>query len=264
MPDSHLTRAGARIAYEVTGSGPPLAYAHGIFLSREAVRNLGVFDFEAVGRGRRMLTYDQRGHGHSTGRPVIDDYRFENLGDDLLELMDAAGFDEPMDMIGSSLGAATALHAALSRPDRFRRLVLMIPPVAWESGEKPARQWYLDAADAVEELGGPRWREQWAQQPPLPIFAEFPSFSFDPDIPDDLLPAALRGVGVSDLPAHEALRTLPHPTLVVTWDTDPLHPIATAETLAAVIPDATLHVAYTVKDVQTWTTRIADFLSDGT
>ena len=120
--DSHFAADGATIAYRVTGSGASVGYAHGVLLSRDVVRGLGIFDLETIAGGRRLLTYDQRGHGHSTGRARPADYRFEQAADDLLDLLDAAGINEPIDFAGSSLGAATALYAALAVPDRFRRL----------------------------------------------------------------------------------------------------------------------------------------------
>lgn len=130
MADRFLTRDGARIAYEFHGSGPCLGYAHGVPLSRAAVRRLGLLDLDALAAGRRLLTYDQRGHGLSTGRPIAEDYLFENFAGDLLALLDELDVDEPMDFAGSSLGSDTALRAALASPERFRRLVLMIPPVS--------------------------------------------------------------------------------------------------------------------------------------
>lgn len=85
---------GATIAYQVSGSGsPPVAYAHGVLLSRAAVRGLGILDVEAIADGRRPLLYDQRGHGHSTGRPQPEYYTFEQAGVDLLDLLTAAGFE---------------------------------------------------------------------------------------------------------------------------------------------------------------------------
>lgn len=74
--DSCLARDGAQIAYQFTGSGTPIGYAHGVFLSRRAVRRLELFDVDALAEGRRLLAYDQREHGNSTGRPVCDDCRF--------------------------------------------------------------------------------------------------------------------------------------------------------------------------------------------
>lgn len=260
--DRYFTRNGATIAYEFTGSGRPVGYAHGVFLSRAAVRRMQVFDFDRIASGRSLLTYDQRGHGDSTGRPVAEDYEFANVADDLLGLMDAEGIDEPIDFTGSSLGVATALYAALAAPERFRRLVLVIPPVAWETGQEPARKWYLDAADAIDARGAAAWRKEWADSPPLPIFADFPKADMNPEVPDELLPHLLRGIGNSDLPDPGRLATLPHPTLILLWDRDPLHPVDTAQRLHETIPDSTLHVAHTVDDVQTWTQRTIDFLAD--
>ncbi|MEU1956078.1 alpha/beta fold hydrolase [Nocardia rhamnosiphila] len=215
-----------------------------------------------VAGGRRLLTYDQRGHGHSTGRPQADDYRFENFGRDLLALLDAVGIDEPMDFAGSSLGCDVALRSAIAAPDRFRRLVLMIPPVAWESGPQQVRHWYRDAAEAIDAEGPAAWLRQWAEGEPLPIFADYPEFGFTPDVPDELLAPILRGIGRSDMPASAEIATLAHPTLILAWDTDPLHPISTAETLCDLMPNATLHVSTSVADIMTWTDRTAEFLAD--
>lgn len=261
MQDRYVTRAGATIAYELTGSGPLLGYAHGVFLSRAAVRRLHLLDFDTVAADHRLLTYDQRGHGHSTGRPISDDYRFENFTLDLLALLDELGHDEPIDFMGSSLGCDVALRAAITAPERFRRLVLIIPPVAWEDGPNQARQWYTDSAEAIESDGAARWRQEWTQRKPLPIFADYPAFDLTPDIPDELLAPVLRGIGESDLPAPEEIAALSHPALILTWDTDPLHPVSTAERLHELLPDSILHVSTTVDDVRTWTNRITEFLA---
>lgn len=261
MQDSHVTRAGAKIAYELTGSGPLLGYAHGVFLSRAAVRRLHLLDFDALAADHRLLTYDQRGHGHSTGRPIADDYRFENFTLDLLDLLDEQALDEPIDFMGSSLGCDVALRAAIAQPGHFRRLVLIIPPVAWEEGPNPTRRWYTDNAEVIESRGAAHWRQEWARREPLPIFADYPSFDLTPDIPDELLAPILRGIGESDLPAPEDVAALPHPAMILAWDTDPLHPVSTAERLHELLPDSMLHVSTTVADVQTWTNRIADFLA---
>ncbi|MBF6320556.1 alpha/beta hydrolase [Nocardia cyriacigeorgica] len=262
LQDSYFERDGGRIAYRVAGSGRPLGYAHGVLLSRAGVRGLKLFDIEAVADGRRLLTYDQRGHGRSTGRPRIEDYRFENFSRDLLGLLDAAGIDEPMDFVGSSLGCDVALRSAIAAPQRFRRLVLMIPPVAWESGPQLARDWYTDAADAIDTEGPEAWLHQWAESEPLPIFADYPEFGFTPDVPHELLSPILRGIGCSDLADPAEIATLVHPTLILAWDTDPLHPISTAETLRELLPNATLHVSTSVADIKTWTDRTAAFLAD--
>lgn len=78
---------------------------------------------------------------------------------------------------------------------------------------------------------------------------------------DELLPSVLRGVGRSDLPAPDAIATLIHPTLILAWDTDPLHPVSTAERLKELIPGSQLHVSTSVADIKTWTDRITEFVT---
>ncbi|MET8800826.1 alpha/beta hydrolase [Nocardia sp. NPDC004568] len=261
-PDSYLIRPAARIAYQFHGSGSPVGYAHGVPLSRAAVRRLGLFDIDALGFGRRLLTYDQRGHGRSTGRPVTEDYRFENFTADLLALLEELDLDEPMDFVGSSLGADCALRAAIAEPHRFRRLALLIPPASGETGPDRATRWYFDTAEQIEELGAAQWRRAAAHAEPLPIFAEYPQFDLTPDVADELLVSVLRGVGSSELPPDEAISTIHQPTLILAWDTDPLHPVTTAERLHELIPASTLQVATSVNEIKTWTRRVTDFFAD--
>ncbi|ADD44955.1 alpha/beta fold hydrolase [Stackebrandtia nassauensis] len=262
MADSHFTHDNATIAYELKGSGRPVAYSHGVPLSRAAVRGLDLFDFDALAKQHRLLTYDHRGHGQSTGRPVTEDYRFENFAADFLALLDELGIDEPLDFTGSSLGADTVLRTAITAPHRLRRLVLMIPPVAWDEVADQAKQWYFDTADIIENNGAAAWRKEAANAAPPPIFADYPKFRFTPDVSDALLPSVLRGVGSSDLPEPEAIAGIQHPVLILAWDTDPLHPVATAEKLRELLPHSTLHVSTTVADVKTWTDRITGFLAE--
>ena len=259
--DRYLMTDGAAIAYQLSGSpGPvPVGYGHGVFMSREVVRGLGIFDIHTIAHGRPMITYDQRGHGASRGRPRPLDYRFEVAATDLLGVLDAADLTVPIDFAGSSLGAAAGLYAVLAAPQRFRRLALVIPPVGWETGTDQQRQWYSDTADLIDSIGPAAWRQQWADAPPSPIFADYPQGKFTPAIHDDIVSAALRGVGASDLPDPGLLRSISQPTLILAWDTDPLHPISTAETIAELIPHATLHVARHLSDIQAWTDLTTDF-----
>ena len=67
------------------------------------------------------------------------------------------------------------------------------------------------------------------------------------------------GTAATDLPRDEALRTITHPTLILARETDPGHPVSSAELLARVPPH--LHVSATAADVPTWSDRIGTFLA---
>jgi pimeloyl-ACP methyl ester carboxylesterase len=54
---------------------------------------------------------------------------------------------------------------------------------------------------------------------------------------------------------------LDHPTLILAWDTDPGHPVSTAERLHQLLSKSDLHVATTMPDVRAWPERVATFLS---
>ncbi|BAJ32034.1 MULTISPECIES: alpha/beta hydrolase [Kitasatospora] len=256
-----IERPHATLAYTVTGGPGPLAvHAHGALSSRAHERRAGLFDWTGLDRARRLARYDARGHGESTGRPVPDDYRYAVLADDLLALCDHLSPDAPVTALGASMGAATVLWAALARPERFDRLVLAIPAVAW-AARAPRRSGLLAAATLVERRGATALTAAARVTGPPAVLAETPSYTTEFDLPDALLPAAMRAAAASDLPTPETLRDLPHPTLLLAWDTDPLHPLTTARTLAAHLPDARLHIADTLADVRSWGRLATDFLA---
>ncbi|MEU1394795.1 hypothetical protein ABZ403_01810 [Micromonospora zamorensis] len=62
-------------------------------------------------------------------------------------------------------------------------------------------------------------------------------------------------------PATKPCPRLPHPTLILTWETDPGHPVSTAVLLARVLPDAHLHVSATAADIPTSSDRIGTVLA---
>lgn len=264
MADLHLDLDRARIAYDVAGPADAVrtaVVAHGLTASRAGDDAGGVFDWTALAEGHRLVRYDARGHGASTGAPDPASYAWPALADDLLALLDAVSPDAPVDAVGASMGTATILWAATRRPDRFRRLVLTIPPTAWATRAAQA-DGYEQGARAIERLGLAPWVRAGAAQPQTPVLAAggFPRGG-DPAVPEDLLPSALRGAALSDLPDPGALAALPHPTLVLPWTTDPGHPVSTAERLAALLPAATLEVADTPDAIRGWGRRAAEFLA---
>jgi 3-oxoadipate enol-lactonase len=205
------------------------------------------------------VRWDARGHGRSGGTPDADDYRWDRLGRDLIALADSLGV-ERLVVGGVSMGAATALHAATDAPRRIVGLVLALPPTAYAT-RAPQAQEYLLGANLVEQQSVGAYLERVNAQPAPEILNQFANgVGFVPAVPDHLLPVVLRGAGMSDLPPPERVRRIRAPALLLAWDTDPGHPLSTAEHLAELLPNAELVVAHQLRDVVSWTDRIESFL----
>ena len=260
VTDLQITRPGAVLACDRPGLGTTLTVvAHGMSSSRAAMDGDGVFDWGPVGQGS-LVRYDARGHGRSTGGTDPVDYTWTRLADDLLAVLDAVSPDEPVDVIGMSMGTASALYAAMRAPHRIRRLVLAIPPTAWET-RAPHVAGYRDGADIVDASGVDAFVAAAAEQPQPPILETLQRRPYTADVREECLAALLRGAADSDLPDPDELACIRHPTLLLPWDTDPGHPVVTAERLAEVLPDATLQVARTSDEVRGWGHDAARFLS---
>ena len=154
VTDIEIVRPGAALACDQPVPGAAVTVvAHGMSSSRAAMAGDGVFDWRPVATDARCLVaYDARGHGRSTGGHDPDEYTWPRLADDLVAVIDTVSPDRPVDVIGMSMGTAGALYAALRAPERIRRLVLAIPPTAWETRAAQVAG-YRDGADLVVAAG---------------------------------------------------------------------------------------------------------------
>jgi 3-oxoadipate enol-lactonase len=108
---------GARLYYELAGSGAPLVFIHGFGLDRR----MWDAQFSFFARRRQVLRYDLRGFGRSALPQPGAAYRHV---DDLAALLDHLQIDQAA-LAGLSLGGLIALNAALEYPDRVSTLVLV-------------------------------------------------------------------------------------------------------------------------------------------
>jgi pimeloyl-ACP methyl ester carboxylesterase len=254
---------GAAIAVEQAGTGLDLVWGHGLTQSRELEDRRPIIDVGSL--DARVVRYDARGHGESESTPDLDGYGWDQLALDQLELATALGVGRYV-AGGASMGAATALHAAVIAPDRIRALVLVIPPTGWETRAEQAGV-YEQGAALIEAGGLERVIAAGALVAPPDPLVDDPDFhvrraagmrSWDPR----RLAHAMRGATRAQLPQREQIATISCPTLVLAWTGDPGHPVSTADELARLIPHATVHVDSTAESVSEWTTHVADFLAD--
>lgn len=244
-----LSVPGAELDHEISDEGgPAVVQLHGLTSSRYRDRLLDL-DLGRGLSGTRLLRYDARGHGRSTGRRVPEDYRWDALADDLLALLDQVFPGEAVHGVGPSMGAGTLLHAITREPDRFTGLTLVVPPTAWETRAAKAED-YRAAADLVERQGMAAFVEAGRLAPRPPATVDAPETV--PDVADALLPTLLRGAALTDLPPREAVAKITVPTSVLAWTEDPSHPLSTAEALVDLIPRSELVVASTPAEAGRW------------
>lgn len=250
---------GVDIEVSDQGEGLPFFWGHGLVSSMEQEDRFLVMSWAHLARRHRVIRWDARGHGLSSGAPVPDDYRWDNLGRDLIALADELGIDQFV-AGGASMGAATALHAAVQAPERVVGLVLMLAPTAYDTRDEQA-DLYRAAAVLVERLGMEAYLQQLTNLPAPGILADFADrFSPVAQVSEQLLPSVLRGAASSDLPPEDAVRRVTAPALLLPWVSDDGHPLSTSERLLELLPNVQIHVAYHLSDVGTWTDRIDAFL----
>jgi pimeloyl-ACP methyl ester carboxylesterase len=109
---------GIKLWYQTYGEGDPLVLIHGGFVTTEVFGP----NIELLSRTRRVIGVDLQGHGGTgpLGRPMT----FENMATDIAELIKSLGY-EKADVLGYSLGAATAMRLAIDHPEVVDRLVLL-------------------------------------------------------------------------------------------------------------------------------------------
>ncbi|WP_425825906.1 alpha/beta fold hydrolase [Streptomyces fractus] len=124
MTTTHtLDVAGARLHYEVRGSGP-LLLVMGSPMDAEAFGPLA----DALASDHTVVTHDPRGISGSVLDDPEQDSTPELRADDVAALLDALEADSA-DVFGSSGGAVTGLALVARHPGRVRTLVAHEPPL---------------------------------------------------------------------------------------------------------------------------------------
>jgi pimeloyl-ACP methyl ester carboxylesterase len=231
---------------ERSGSGSPVVLLHGLTATHRYV----VMGSKALQRsGHDVLAYDARGHGASDPAPSPEAYTYAELAEDLVAVMDAAGFDRAV-LAGASMGAHTAVRMALERPDRVAGLVLVTPAYDPESWPGDLARW--DALSAGLRAGGvdgfveaygksdPPTPEKWRSTLQTVLRQRLGAHEH-PEAVADALQAVPRS---RPFEARDQLRAITAPTAVVADrdEPDPGHPLAIGELYASLIPGARLVV----------------------
>ena len=237
---------GLVLSGDAAGDGAPIVLAHGLTATR---RNVVQGSRHLLGRGRRLIGYDARGHGESTPAPDRDAYAYPDLAGDLAAVLDAHGIERAT-IAGSSMGAATATRFALDHPERVAALVL-ITPAYREAGqiEEGALAYWdrlaetLEAGDIaafVDASGTAELPERWRKPARLATRQRLERHRHL-----DAVARALRVVPRSrPFESFDELAAIEVPVLVAATrdEADPSHPLEIAEEYVRRLPRGELAV----------------------
>ena len=237
MPEI-ASRDGTPLHVEVEGEGEPVTvFAHGL---TNSCMELAAFTPMAPGTKVRFCF---RGHGHS-GTPEPGHYRFADFADDLDAVARTFGATRA---VGTSLGQGAIAHLLARDPDRFERIVFVMPAALDVPLTDHAR--FDRVADLLETVptdeairrivADSRRVERYEEQPWL---RELDMFLWQ-----DLNAAGVarsireitRDVAIAD---RELLRAVSAPTLILCQAGDEIHPIELGSMLADLMPNAELIV----------------------
>ena len=213
------------------GRGPRTLVAHGGWVGSGELWHA---PFELLSTNWRCVTYDHRGTGGSLVReqPIT----FEHLVQDLFRVLDALKIEQCV-LAGESSGAFVVLEAALRQPQRFTGLVIV--DGRYEGGKSAGATRFIEGCKAdfpatmkmfvnacVPEENAEaekRWGEQIVMRSNAQAAVQ--------------LMECLEPVQLLD-----RLPSIKLPTLILHGSRDVITPVASAERLAKLLPNAQLHI----------------------
>lgn len=118
---SSLATAGRTVNFIQEGQGAPVVLIHGVAAS--------LFDWidltpELTAAGYAAYALDLLGHGQSLKPRELDQYHVERIFEHLDSWIDSLELDQPLILVGHSLGGYLSIEYALRHPQRVRALVL--------------------------------------------------------------------------------------------------------------------------------------------
>lgn len=246
---------GHRLAFEEIGRGPRVVIlVHGLLLSRKMHRPLA----RSLAReGFRVVSVDLLGHGASDRPARTGEYSMTRFGRQVLALIDHLDAEDAV-ILGTSLGANTALEAAVLDPTRIRGMVVEMPVLenaliacgltfvpaflGLHVGRRPA----AGLAALLRRIPTGRL---WAADVLLDVLRQDPAPSA----------SVLLGLFFGRIapPAAER-RLISVPTLVLGHHADPIHPFSDAGMLADELPAGRLVEARSMLEMRVAPGRLTE------
>jgi pimeloyl-ACP methyl ester carboxylesterase len=252
------TSDGVRLAVRDYGSDraddPTVVLLHGLCLTKESWDSQVCQLRRRWGSRIRIITYDHRGHGRSTGAPMPT-YQIDQLAADLAEVLTALHVTGPLTLAGHSMGGMTALayfgRPASKRPVEPRGLVLVGTAAGSIAERGIGRLLATPATGALFDLVHrmpQRATDKAVKALIRPLGVALSRYSGDGSAVAAVAAAAVRTTslttaagflpGIKSYSVYHALASITAKTIVISGGTDILTPASHSRDMAATIPGA--------------------------
>lgn len=235
----YLERNGLKFNFEDSGAGIPLIFSHGLGGNLAHMR-----DLMGAMEGARVVLYDNRGHGQTTGTLDPATLNFDSLADDMAAVLNHVGVERAV-VGGVSMGSGISIAFWRRHPERVRALILSRP--AWLNEPYPPNLAILrEMAKLIDDVG------LTAALPRIEVLDAFVALRHRFPETASALRQNLENAGDSSVAltfrmilgsvpfkSPSDLASIRVPTLVLANHDDPIHPFELAERLAAGIPGST-------------------------
>lgn len=262
---AEITSAGKRgkTARSAKASQRPVVLVHGLLLSQTMDYPLAE-DLAAL--GNRVITVDLLGHGQSDRPRDMWLYSMKAFAEQILALMDHLDIEEAV-VMGTSLGANTALEIASASPHRLRAMIVEMPVL------DNALLWSALAFTPVLlalTFGEPLMKvlQRGAKVLPRRLLPHYGNVLLDL-VRQDPGPGAavLQGLFFGRIAPHRSeRRTFQTKTLVIGHRRDPVHPFSDAGMLSEELSNSRLLEADSLVELrlkpERLTSEIASFIDE--
>lgn len=260
-----LTPSGKRgkTARSAPAAERPIILIHGLLLSQTMDQPLA----EALAaRGNRVIAIDLLGHGDSDRPKDMWLYSAEAFAQQVIALIDHLKLDEAV-VMGTSLGANTALEVASAAPQRLRGMILEMPVL--DNALLSSALTFTPILLALT-FGAPVMKvvQRGAKLVPRKALPHYGNVILDL-VRQDPKPGAavLQGLFFGRIAPHRSeRRTYKTKTLVIGHHRDPVHPFSDAGMLSEELENSRLVEAHSIVELrmkpQRLTDEIATFLDE--
>jgi pimeloyl-ACP methyl ester carboxylesterase len=231
-----VTVGGARIYYEMAGKGIPFVMIHaGVADSRQWNH-----EFAGFADDYQVVRYDLRGYGKS--EPVEGEFRHL---DDLVSLLHALELQDPLILMGCSMGGGLAMDFTLTHPSRVKALIMVGSGPSGLELDVPTSSKFAEAEKAYEagdldllaELETQIWFDG-TDRTPDQVNQEMRSLAYEMN--RNALSLEARNFGKclpnTEIPAFDRLSDLHLPVLVIVGAQDTPYILAAADYMLEKLP----------------------------